>query len=84
MTNGFVAALFTTGMLKLIRTSDFSVRHEIDLVQEPTKKVIDGMIRSHTCSSVINNQSIDKTIRLCVAFCVESQFGKSWTVSTFD
>lgn len=86
MTNGLISAVFTTGILKLIRLSDFTVIQEIDLLEESKdcKKVVDARLASHTCLSIINQNSINKTIRFCASFAVESKSGKMWRVMTFD
>lgn len=80
MTNGLVAAVFTTGVLKVVRMSDFECILERDLLVETNDctRIFEARLCSKTCISVVNQESIDKTIRLCVAYGAEAgrEFGK--------
>ena len=88
MTNGLIAAVFTSGLLKIVRVSDFSVVEEIDLLEdiEDFQRVVDAKVMTKTCLSVAGQTSIEKTIKLCVAHACEGGRGqgKFWRVCTFD
>jgi|688.fasta_scaffold796637_1 hypothetical protein len=54
MTNGLITAVFTSGLLKIVRLSDFSVIQEIDLLEdlEDFQRVVDAKLMTKTCLSV--------------------------------
>jgi len=88
MTNGLVAAVHTSGILTVIKLVDFSVIFQIDLLSENKEgcKLFDAKLCSKTCISSPSTYSIDKNIRLCVAYGseVNREFGKSWNIANFD
>lgn len=88
MTNGLIAAVFTSGLLKIIKVGDFVVVREIDLLEdlEDFSRVIDAKLCSHTCRSVVSQRSINKTIRLCVGYACQGgkEHNKFWRVCAFD
>lgn len=89
LTNGLVAAVFTTGHLRVVRLSDFSSIQEVSLLSSESKlqmKVSDARLCSKTCMSVINKESFNKTIRLCLAYEADGsrEVGRQWRVCTFD
>ena len=54
MTNGLITAVYTSGLLKIVRLSDFSVIQEIDLLEdlEDFQRVVDAKLMTKTCLSV--------------------------------
>jgi hypothetical protein len=50
MTNGLVAAVYTNGLLRIVRLSDCTIVHQMDLLSDfqASKKVFDAKICSKT------------------------------------